>query len=124
VGHPKVTYINEHIKVTHKCEPTKAKKDSDKSLSTRNGKIVFLENVYLTHEEHQNLINLLGEEKAKDFINRLNDYIHQIGRHQANAKYKSHYHVILNWHRRDASEIERRLKVAETIQQKKEEKYF
>jgi len=84
----------------------------------------FRDHVFLTDNEYKNLLNQLGKEKTEDYIIRLNDYIHQIGVQKAKAKYKSHYHVILNWHRREQAEIERRLKVAETIQKKKEEVYF
>lgn len=102
--------------------PTIYVADSDLSLSTH--KRVFFENVLLSEKEHEKLIHTLGQEKTEDYIARLNDYIHQIGQQKARAKYKSHYHVILNWHRRDMAEVERRLRVAEVLQKKREEEYF
>ena len=59
-------------------------------------KIKFLDSVYLTEEEHQKLIELYGEKNTKEYIETLNDYIESKGK-----KYKSHYHTILAWHRKD-----------------------
>lgn len=107
-----------HIKENHKYNIYA----EDKSSATH--RRTFLENVLLSEEEHNKLTELLGKEQTNEYITRLNDYIHQIGKQKAKAKYKSHYHVILNWHRKDMAEIERRLKVAEALQQKREEEYF
>ena len=59
-------------------------------------KIKFLDSVYLAEEEHQKLIELYGEKNTKEYIETLNDYIESKGK-----KYKSHYHTILAWHRKD-----------------------
>lgn len=64
----------------------------------------FSEFVLLTKEEHQKLISSLGKDKTNEMINRLNDYIGQIGVAEANKKYVSHYHTILNWVRKDVKE--------------------
>jgi hypothetical protein len=51
-----------------------------------------LDFVLLTEEEHKKLIEQLGEDKTKEMIEKLNNYIGSKGK-----KYKSHYHTILNW---------------------------
>jgi hypothetical protein len=59
-------------------------------------KETYLEFVKLTKEEHSKLIEKLGLQKTNDFIHRLNDYIGSKGK-----KYRSHYHTILSWERKD-----------------------
>lgn len=78
----------------------------------------FLDHVLLTEEEHQKLKERLGEEKVSEYIEALNNYIAQIGVKKAQAKYKSHYHVIMNWHRMDEKRIERAVAVRELIKKK------
>lgn len=56
----------------------------------------YLEYVYLTNEEYRKLIDKLGESVIKDYIENLNDYIGSKGK-----KYKSHYHTILMWSKKD-----------------------
>ena len=59
-------------------------------------KILFMECVFLTEDEHKKLINLFGEEGVRQRIESLNDGIMSKG-----YKYKSHYHTILSWERRN-----------------------
>jgi len=59
----------------------------------------FLEFVLLTPEEHKKLIEKLGENKTKEMIERLNNYIGSKGK-----QYKSHYHTILAWLSKDEKE--------------------
>ena len=61
-------------------------------------KNIYMEFVFLTDTEHQKLKDKLGL-KVEDYIGRLNDYVGAHGK-----KYKSHYHAILNFHRRDEKE--------------------
>ncbi len=70
--------------------------ENDNSEKQKHGK-----HVLLTPEEYQKLNDEYGEEVAQDHIERLNDYIEQIGTKKASAKYKSHYATIRNWLRRD-----------------------
>ena len=56
----------------------------------------FLDFVFLTDPEFKGLSGLLGAARLKDYVARLNDYIGSKG-----AKYKSHYHTILAWSRKD-----------------------
>lgn len=59
-------------------------------------KSVHLEFVLLTDEENAKLLDKLGKDKTDDYIERLNNYIGSTGK-----KYKSHYHTILSWSRKD-----------------------
>ena len=76
--------VTEKDKLPEKEKPTKEK---------------FLEFVLLTPEEHKKLIEKLGENKTKEMIERLNNYIGSSGR-----RYKSHYHTILQWAEKDKKE--------------------
>lgn len=57
------------------------------------------ENVHLTDEEHDKLVDRLGEVEAQESINNLSEYIESKGR-----KYKSHYATILAWERKSGNE--------------------
>lgn len=64
-------------------------------------KTLFLDFVFLTEGEHRKLIDLFGEQETRDYVERLNSYIGQIGESAAKKKYKSHFYVITNWARMD-----------------------
>lgn len=66
------------------------------SPKAKNGKLKYLDYVLLTKEEHTTLIQDYGATIAKDYISRLNDYLGSTGK-----RYKSHYHTLRNWLRRD-----------------------
>ena len=55
----------------------------------------YLDFVRLTEEEYRKLIDKL-DGAAAEYIERLNEYLGSSGR-----RYKSHYHTILSWARRD-----------------------
>lgn len=79
---------------------------SDKQMLTegkvREGKVSkdikekYLDFVFLTKNEHSKLVTKFGKSDTKDKIERLNDYLGSKGR-----KYKSHYHTILVWARKN-----------------------
>lgn len=71
-------------------------REGDSGKPAKPAKIKHLDFVYLTSEEYQKLADELGLE-IESYLVRLNGYIGSKG-----AKYKSHYHTILNWHRKDA----------------------
>lgn len=58
--------------------------------------------VTLTPDECARLTERLGEPDTLRYIDRLNEYIGQIGPKTADKRYKSHYHTILSFYRRDA----------------------
>ena len=58
--------------------------------------------VTLTPDERARLTERLGEPNTLRYIDRLNEYIGQIGPKTASKRYKSHYHTILSFYRRDA----------------------
>lgn len=68
-------------------------------------KDICLDCVLLTKIEHQKLIDKFGEESTKEKIKALNDYVMSKG-----TKYKSHYHTILNWARRESTNQSSRAK--------------
>jgi hypothetical protein len=70
---------------------------------TQLDKIKHLDFVWLTPLDYSKLTALLGREVGS-YIERLNGYIGQIGEIKASKKYSSHYHTILNWHRKDKAD--------------------
>ncbi len=82
----------------------------------------YLDFVLLTEKEHTKLTTDYGEKTALDFIERLNDYVAQIGTKRA-AKYKSHYHTIKNWMRRDGVQKKEPVKKM-TAEQKTAARHF
>jgi hypothetical protein len=73
-----------------KIEVKVKEKDKEKD------KKIYMDFVLLTNKEHSNLLEKFGEDDLKEKITALNDYIGSKG-----AKYKSHYHTILVWARKD-----------------------
>ena len=57
--------------------------------------------VYLTEIEFNKLVTKYGLEVTDTYLHRLDDYIGTIGEDIAKKKYKSHYHVIKSWYRKD-----------------------
>ena len=62
--------------------------------------------VRLTDGEYEKLVDRLGESTTLDYTERLNNYIGSSGK-----KYKSHYHTILQWVRKDEAKQEPRRKL-------------
>jgi len=56
----------------------------------------FLNYTLLTEEEHQKLINQLGEKLTTEYIEKVDSYVGSTGR-----RYKSHYMTILSWWQKD-----------------------
>jgi hypothetical protein len=71
---------------TNKIKENKIKEKKD----------IYLDCVKLTKDEHKKLIDKFGSQDTREKIVRLNDYVMSKG-----TKYKSHYHTILNWSRKD-----------------------
>lgn len=59
-------------------------------------KDLYGEFVWLEEVEYEKLVDRLGEPATLDYIDRLNNYIGSSGK-----RYKSHYHTILTWVRKD-----------------------
>ncbi len=59
----------------------------------------YAESVYLTDEQYHNLLERFGENETKEAIETLS-----LGILSKGYKYKSHYHTILNWKRREEKE--------------------
>jgi hypothetical protein len=80
-------------------KPVKDPNKNDKN--EKNDKKLFKDHVRLTETEYLNLVKKLGEQKTEDYITRLNDYGHQ--KAKKFKEYTSHYHTILNWHKREGA---------------------
>ena len=73
-----------------------------KELKNDKKYIIYAECVKLTEEEHQKLLDQFQESGTLERIQALNDYIQSTGK-----RYKSHYHTILNWERKNNGQIRR-----------------
>lgn len=60
-------------------------------------KKLFLENVYMTEEQYNKIVEEYWRQLTEDYINRLNNYI---GQKKKWAKYTDHYLTILTWMRK------------------------
>jgi len=58
----------------------------------------YFEFVFLSGNENKKLISKFGETGTKEWIEKLNEYIGSKGK-----KYKSHYHTILTWARKETT---------------------
>ena len=70
--------------------------NKSKGKESKGKKSIYLEFVKLTQKEHLSLTDRFGKSVTEDLIERLNGYIGSKG-----EKYKSHYHTILNWAKKD-----------------------
>jgi len=66
----------------------------------REEKNIYIEFVKLAENEHTKLTEKFGSEGTEQRIAALNDYIGSTGR-----KYKSHYHTILSWERKNKGDM-------------------
>lgn len=76
------------------------KENKEKEINKEN-KIKHLDSVFLTENEHKKLIKEFGDVLTKLKIENLNDYMMSTGK-----KYKSHYHTILSWIKKDRGKAE------------------
>jgi len=67
-------------------------REGERDKEKKKNKKKYMDNVYLTEDEHKKLIDKFGKDKTDDYIESLNYYIGSKGK-----KYKSHYMTILNW---------------------------
>lgn len=77
-------------------------KEKNISIEILKKKFGEFENVVLTGEEHEKLVDSLGDIGAKEYIERLSSYLAQSGR-----RYRSHYATLLNWWRKDGKPVSR-----------------
>lgn len=71
-------------------------KGLDKGVIRGEEKSRFLEFVYMTQGQHDQLAQKLGKTVLDEYVERLNNYVGSHGK-----KYKSHYHTILSWTNKD-----------------------
>lgn len=82
-----------------KLNKTKLNKIKEKEIKEEDKKL-YKDFVFLSETQHTQLINNYWE-RWNEYIRKLNDYAHQIWNIKFKNKYKSHYHTILNWLKRD-----------------------
>ena len=70
--------------------------------NNKNDKKLYMECVYLSDEEYEKLLSQYKEAGTKQRIENLNLYIMSKGK-----KYKSHYHTILSWERKNDKQYKR-----------------
>jgi hypothetical protein len=93
-------YQQDEHQVNNRRTTDEQQVNTDKNVKNdKNEKKVYGEFVRLTEEEHQKLTERLGQALTTDYIERLDNYIGSRGR-----KYKSHYHTILTWARKDEAQ--------------------
>lgn len=93
-------YQQDEQQVNNKWTTDEQQVNTDKNVKNdKNEKKVYGEFVRLTEEEHQKLTERLGQALTTDYIERLDNYIGSKGK-----KYKSHYHTILSWVRKDEAQ--------------------
>ena len=83
----------------------KIREDKIREDKIRHTKYGELENVKLTPEEYQKLVDLMGEKNVKILILDLDTYIASKG-----VRYKSHYATIQSWARRKNQEMQNKSK--------------
>jgi hypothetical protein len=93
-----INRVNLTINSINLTDSTQRKvKEIIKEIKVKN---TYLEFVKLTEDEYKKLIEQFGENKTNELINNLNLYIGSKG-----DKYKSHYHTILMWERKNKLDI-------------------
>ena len=70
--------------------------DKDKDKEEDKEKEKYIKYVFLSKNEYQSLTDKFGKKNTDTYIESLNDYIGSKGK-----KYKSHYHTLRTWMRRD-----------------------
>jgi hypothetical protein len=93
------TLIHELTPINSGIPPELGTQSKVKERKVNKKKEKYGEFVWLFNEEHDKLIEKFGSDDTKDRIERLDLYIGSKG-----DKYKSHYHTILSWYRKDQSE--------------------
>lgn len=89
----------------------KNKKENKNIKENIKEKKLFLENVYMTEEQYNKIVEEYWRALTEDYINRLNNYI---GQNKKWAKYTNHYLTILTWMRK--AKEKKKEKKADSIQ--------
>lgn len=94
---PKNNFSGENVDFSG--EQTDKVKESKVNKRKEIYKEKYLDFVLLTTDEYQKLLGKFGQKKLNDWIERVNDYIGSKG-----TKYKSHYHTILTWSKKEVND--------------------
>lgn len=99
IGYPKgIDTLKDKDKDKEGVKDVKDKRYGEKDIREQYGEFVLL-----SKDEFVKLQALLGS-RFQSYLDRLDGYIGQIGVKKATQKYRSHYHTIRNWHRKDIEE--------------------
>jgi len=63
--------------------------------------------IWLSENEYQKLVDEFGAEITQKMIENAEFYAQQIGQTKFRNKYKSHYHTLMNWQRRNPIRMEK-----------------
>lgn len=88
----------ENYKGKQKGKVGATNKNGKNGKNGNNVKKKYMEVVFLTKNEYKKLVDKFGEDITKDKIEELNNYIESKGKEK---EYKSHYHTILCWDRKN-----------------------
>jgi hypothetical protein len=83
-------------------ERLKLKNDDIKAVKD---KTLYGACIYLSEKEYKSMVDQFGIELTVKLIENADYYALQIGETKFKNKYKSHYHTILNWQRRNPIRI-------------------
>lgn len=61
--------------------------------------------IWLTEDEYKKLVDMFGADVTYKMIENAEFYAQQIGPTKFRNKYKSHYHTLMNWQRRNPIKI-------------------
>jgi hypothetical protein len=86
---------------THKEKDQEKEKEKERDTLSDDPsqKLSFRDNVKLTREEYDKLVEKFGSGGADDRLDALSSYMHSKGK-----RYKSHYHTVLSWERMNGKE--------------------
>jgi hypothetical protein len=76
-------------------------------IKTIKDKKKYGECIYLSEDEYRKLVDEFGVEVTYKMIENADFYAQQIGQTKFRNKYKSHYHTLMNWQRRNPIRMEK-----------------
>ena len=91
----KTNPVNKKVNSVNSGKPLLTQKEKEKEKELKN---IYMDYIYLTNKEYDNLVKKFGKDNTDERITTLNDYIGSRG-----CKYKSHYYTILSWARRETN---------------------
>lgn len=97
-----ITNVTEESKVRNigvtqsRVEESRKEEKREDEIADESAKTKFLDFVFMTQGQYDQLAQKLGKTVVDSYVERLNNYIGSKGK-----KYRSHYHTILSWSDKD-----------------------